>query len=285
MRIIKRIIAIIILLPAILGMLGMIAGMVGSWALNNTITQVGVDVLNAGSDFVGFTLDVGTQVETLLTDAQSVVTEVEGEIERVGDDFSQTDIMDNIAQLLDTDLETIVNDIESFFASIQQTALALADALDAVRGLPLADDTESVNQNVFRDVAADIDALSGEINDLLALVERGKDELTFEVVSELTTATTQINNSVSDLVAQISTVKTELTTLQNDLVEAQTTWARLIDIISIVLSIVFSFLALAFLSLASHAWAYFVKPDHTLRSLIPLERRGDETEAAKASMS
>lgn len=279
MTIIKRIIAIIVLVFAILGMLVMIGGVAGSLAINNTITQVGVDLLTAGADFVGVTLEAGTQVETLLTDAQAVVVNIESEIERVGEDFSQTDILDEIAEELDTDLETIINDVDMFFESIEQTALALADALDTVQSLPtVADDTESVNQNIFRDAAADIDALSSDVDSLVDIVQRGQTELTGEVVTGLTTATTQLNNSIDDLLAQITPINTELGDLQTDLIDAQTDWTRLIDTISLVLVVLFLFIALAFLSLALHAWSYFVQPDRTLRSLILPERR-DTTQA------
>ncbi len=43
-----------------------------------------------------------------------------------------------------------------------------------IRSLPLASDTAQVDQNIFRDAATDIDALSGEIDSIVALVERGK---------------------------------------------------------------------------------------------------------------
>ena len=52
MKIIKRIFAFVIMLPALLVFLGMVGGIAGSWAINNAITQAGIDVLTAGSDFV-----------------------------------------------------------------------------------------------------------------------------------------------------------------------------------------------------------------------------------------
>lgn len=275
MIIIKRAIALVVLVPAIVGLLVAMGGVVGSWALNNAITQVGVGVLSAGADFVGVTLETGSRVETLLTNAQTLVTEVDSEIERVGPEFSQNnDILDGIAELLDTDLETIVSDANTFFGSIQRTALALADALDSVRSLPLvANDTETVDQNVFRDVATGMDALSGEIDRIIDVVRRAQENVTTGLITELTTATTQLSTRIAGLIAQINPINAELTTLQTSLLDAQADWTRLIDMISIILTILFVFIALAFLSLALHAWAYFVRPDHTLRSLIPLERR------------
>lgn len=259
MKIIKRIIALIILVPAIISFLGMLGAIVGTWAFNNTVTQVGVDVLGAGSDFVGGTMQGIAEVETLLIDAQAVVGEIEDEIERVGDDINEGDaVLDGIAQLLDTDLETLIADIDAFFASIQQTALALADVVDALSDLPaVADETEQVDQNIFRNVAADLDALSGEIDTLLNLVQQGTEDLTEQVVTDLTAATNSLTTSIDELLAQLTTINTDLTTLQNDLVDAQTSWAQVIDLFSIGLTIIFLFIALAFLSLTVHAWAFF----------------------------
>lgn len=276
MKIIKRIFALIILIPALLIFLGMIGGIVGSWAINNAITQAGVDVLTAGSDFVDGTLQSVSQVETLLFDAQTLVTQVEDEVERVGTDVTEsTNILDDVADLVGIELDTVVNDIDTFFTSVQQTALAFANALDTIRRLPMVANSGAVqmDQNIFRDVADKVEELNNQLDSLIALVNRGKNGLTEEIVTELNDATTKINTQIGSLLSQIATINTDLTTLQTDLVDAQTGWAQVVDIFSIVLTIFFVLMALAFFSLTMHALAYFVKPDHTLRSLIPLERR------------
>lgn len=276
MTVLKRVIAIVILILAILGLLVMMGGVIGSWAINNTVTKVGVDVLTAGADLAAVTLEAGTRVEKLLVEIQMVITNVENELARrdtgPGDGAVTSD---DIAALLDTDLETLVSDAAAFFSSIEQIALALADAIDAASGLPIvAGDTEAVNQNIFHNVAGDIDALSSEVDDLLELVGRGAEQLNTQVVMELNTIIIQLNTRVTSLLTQLATINTELATLQTDLVKAQMDWSRIMDVISIVFTAIFLFVALAFLSLALHALAYFVKPDHSLRSLIPLEHRG-----------
>lgn len=260
MKLIKRIIAVLILIPALFSFLLMVGAAVGSLLINDPVTEVGVSVLTAGEGFVGTTLDAIAQVDTLLVDAQSLVTDVESELDRVGDDLSEdTVILDGIAEMLDTDLATLVGDIDLFFSSVQQAALALADVLDALFTVPgLATDSDDrVDQNLFRDVADDVDALSGSIDNLLVLVQRGQEALSAEVIADLKDAAADLTDAIAALSTQIDTLTSDLTTLQTEFVTAQTTWTQLVDPTSIVLMIVCLFVALAFLSLTVHAWAFF----------------------------
>lgn len=274
MKIIKRIIALLILVCAIIGWLGMLGGVVGNWVINYTVKQVGVDVLNIGVELAGAALETGTWVETLLLDVQIVGRAIETELEDV--DAGSDDSLDGIAALLDTDAAQLVADIDSFFALIERIALALAAVVDTVRNVPvLADESAPVDENIFRSVAVEIDALRSDVDSLIDTVDRGLDDLNEQVIAELNATTAQLNARIRSLLTQIVEINTELITLQPSLLEARTDWTRLVDVISIVVTIVFLFIDLAFLSLALHAWAYFVQPDHSFRSLIPLERRGE----------
>ena len=77
MRTFKRIVAWIVVVIAILGMLAMVAGVIGSWIINSRVMVITLDLLSAGEHALTATKDGLNQVDQRLDISHKSINKVD----------------------------------------------------------------------------------------------------------------------------------------------------------------------------------------------------------------
>lgn len=147
MKTVKLIVAWILMVLAVVGVIAVLAGFVGSWMVRNRVTTVTVNLLTVGETAVAATSDSVNQVENRLGESADKVIAVEEGIVGAGEMLKDNSI---IIALIN---ETIGDELAPALTSAKETAVtvanltfALSDAVDAANNVPFVNlDGPAVN--------------------------------------------------------------------------------------------------------------------------------------------
>ncbi|MFC1959984.1 hypothetical protein ACFLYO_04675 [Chloroflexota bacterium] len=268
----KKILAILVIGIAALGILLMAAGIIGAWRVNTQVTEVAVELATISEEVVTVGHDAATRVNTGLDTAQGIIVAVDEQATQLGEDVSaNTVIIDLIEELLDVDLKGALVNINDTLNTVKDITASLADTVDAMNRLPfVAVEGLSSDRSIMREISDGIEALQTDVGAALVQTQERKEEIVGGAVEVVTDATTELSTEISTIQAKLDELIAELSALQSSLASLRENLPLIIDLICIALTLIFLFIALAFESLIMHAWAIYVKPDHTFRSLVPL---------------
>ena len=116
----------------------LIIALFGSWAVRGRLETITVDLLLAGENVIETTRDGLVRVDEILHTSHGVVTDVDLKVREIGADAQEDDPV--IAQILDSvgiDLKSGIENAVSRFNQIEANIVAINDAVDAIREIPL----------------------------------------------------------------------------------------------------------------------------------------------------
>jgi hypothetical protein len=197
------------------------AGIVGTWWVHNTATDVTLKAFSIIDTAVGVVDTGASRANELVQRGRDEVEQVESTIKAVGANVEQNSpLLTALSNRVNERLAPVVDQIRTTLAPVSSTvraARALVDFVNAipfVRETPPAVDELDIALNRLDDASANV----RQINDTLrTTVIEGKNELTGEAVDTLTTLTGRVDDRLSETQTVVEQVQADLLALQERL--------------------------------------------------------------------
>jgi len=270
MRTFKRIIAWIVVVLAIIGILVSVAGLVGSWVVNNKVTAVTVDLLVAGQKGVMTLNDSVNRVDARLDITHERIDFFDDKVMTAAEELTETSLVVTlIDNLIGDEIRPIIQSISETANVIRDTATAIDEVIGAVDNIPLVS-LEKVNpgDNIFTQIADDITAIETAIDETQAEVQANREGKIEDVVSNVTNKTDEWRSSVNKVQGRLGEVDSRLDASFDNMEELKSSLSRTFLMITLAVNLLFIFMGIAFLSLMFHAISFIKNSDQTLGELL-----------------
>ena len=238
----KKVVAIIVMVFAVIGMAACIAGVIGSWAINEPLTRDAVMLLTG----VSKTLQVADSALTDANDgvviARGVVGQVQGITASAGDQLEASKV-DQLATLVQGKLTDAVATLERAYRTIVGTAdaingvVATVNRVPGVRITPL--DTAEIDK-----LTGLITDISGTLKQVVGGIEAVRSGVS-DAVATLREAVDRLDNRLSGLVGVIEQIQPKIREAQESVDGLILRAPGLIDLFSIILTALLLWLGFA----------------------------------------
>ncbi len=236
----KKIMRWLIILVAVLIMVVSIAGIVGTWYVHNTATEVTLRAFSIVDTAVGV-VDAGAgRANDLVQRGRAEVQQVESTIVTVGGNIEANNpLLTALSNRINERLTPVVEQVRTVLAPVTGTIRAVRILVDFVNAIPFIretppaiDDLETA-LNRLDETVADV----RQINDTIrAAVTGTADRLTNESVDTLTGLTTRVDSRLAETQASVEAVQAEIAALQTRLAAQRARLLLIYNLVAIALT-------------------------------------------------
>lgn len=255
MRTFKRLLAWALIVISILGILACAVGMVGSWMINNDLTNRILNLLSGVQASLTRVDDSLTLASTQLNTASTAISTAREAASKLGTSISEnTPLLDNITAAITDGLEPSINKVRDTFLPLWERILAINNMIETLNTLPginlptLTPQLESLNGQI-QQVVDGVQQLKGDIADF-------KKGIVQDVLVPILAKIDEIATFLAKLEKVANTYMVQVRQLQAAASDLQARVPSTIDNLTILLSILLILAILAQISLVLVASLY-----------------------------
>ena len=247
MKILKRILAIIVMVLSVLLIIVLAAGIVGNWMANKALTEATVQVLTGVDMVLGRTDQALTRLDTAVGNVRDRLDAFDQEVATAGEYFVENPvILTALAERLDLGIGPAVDELRGTVQTIRETALAAQNTVQALNALPFISIGGSVAEESrlqrlsdgVTNVAEGVQEMRGGVREAKAGAATAVAWVLGRGTSRLDTGLENIETTVSGYGDQVSALRTQV----SDLKSAITLW---LDVASVVITLALLWLIFA----------------------------------------
>jgi hypothetical protein len=247
MKILKRILAVVLMLMSVLLGLLSIGGIVGSWSLSNSLTDGLVTVLSGADRILGTTEGALSRLENRVGTARDEVTSFEEAVVGAAEDFVEKPVvLTALSERLDLGIGPAVSNLRDTVQEVRETLIGIQNAIEAVNALPfvsLGEDLPGAER--LAKLSEGATALSEGLQAMRDGVREAKAEAAAEVVLRVGKATARVDvgleaieTATTGMAGQVSETRSEIAAFQ----ARATLW---LDLGAVALTVLFLWLLFA----------------------------------------
>lgn len=249
MKLLKRVLAVIMMVLSVLLILVMAAGIVGNWIANKTLTDATVQVLTGVDTVLGRTEQALTRLDTAVGNARDRLDAFDQEVATAGENFVENPvILMALAERLDLGIGPAVDQVRGTVQTIRETALAAQNAVQALNALPFISIGGSVaEESKLQRLSDGVTNLTEGVQEIRGGVREAKAGASTAVawvlgrgVSRLDAGLENIEQTVSGYGTQVSALRVQVSELKS----AITLW---LDVASVLITLLLLWLIFAHL--------------------------------------
>ena len=268
----KRVLAVIVLILAVIGVLVMLAGVVGSWVVRNKVTAVTLNLLTVGETAVTATSGSLNRIDDRLDVSQARIDTLEMNVAEAGEGLKETSVvMTVISNTIGTELAPALGQAKETAVTIKDTTFALDEAITTANELPFIN-LDGFVPTLIGDIADGIIAAEERVTELQQEVRDRRENRVGEGVDFVTGYTTDLSNRIGNLQNKVNEADDRLGETSASLAVLKISLPRTFTLITLAVNFVLLFMALAFASLIIHAWTFIKNPAQDLFDIV---RAGD----------
>jgi len=258
MHILKQIGRFLAIVIAILVIVLSAAGIYGAWWAQNAATDVTVKVFTVFDTAVGVAEAGVSRANTLVQSGRADVQQIETTITTVGANLEENSpVLTALSGRISSRLAPTVNQIRDFLAPAVNALRTIRNLVDIVNAIPfLREKPPGVDRldaafNRLDETVADVQ----QINDTLReSVVDGKNQLTGEAVTTLTSLTTRVDDRLAEVQASAEETQAELTALQSDLQATKSRLLRIYNLTALALTLFMLWVIYSQFVVIRHQW-------------------------------
>lgn len=267
----KKVIAVIFMILSIIAVVVLIFSLFGSWAVKGRLEEITVNLLLAGENVIETTREGLDRVDEILHTSHGVVTEVDSKVREVGTGVKESDPL--FVEILDSigiDLVSGIENAMSAFYQIEANVVAINDAVDAVREIPLLDmDSRLPTETKLQQVEDQMAQIRQDVTTLAQEVQNNRADIIGGKFNEVTDLTTGISDGLETTRIDLQETDARLAESAQSMAELRERIPGIYTMITILLNLLILLTILAFVSLFLHAWEYFKCTEQGLSGLMP----------------
>jgi X-X-X-Leu-X-X-Gly heptad repeat protein len=247
MRLLKRILAVVVMILSVLLIVLCVVGIVGNWMANKALTDATVQVLTRADTILGRTEQALTRLDTAVGNARDRLDAFDEEVANAGENFVENPvILTALAERLDLGIGPAVDEVRGTVGTIRETALAVQNTVETLNALPFVSIGGSVaEESKLQRLSDGVTNLTEGIRELRDGVREAKAGVATAVAwalgrgtSRLDAGLESIETTVTGYGDQVSALRTQV----SDLKSAITLW---LDVASVVITLALLWLIFA----------------------------------------
>jgi hypothetical protein len=253
MEIIKRILAIVVIIISAVFIVACLAGVVFSWSINTPMTNALTGALT-GVERVLTAADTGLErVNTRLVEAQSNIDTIEENVETAGETLSETSI---VYQVLDRtvgdELFPKVEAAGDSIVAIRDTVVAFNATLESINQVPFVE-VPTLTEEL--DTAADqMEIVQSDVEETRAELRAIREGAISKPVTAITDRTTRISDGLEATQTSLTGTQTNIDDNLESIAGIKARVPGLIDLVSLVFSFIFLWITFGQVGLIVLAW-------------------------------
>lgn len=260
MEILKRILAILAIFISVVFIVACLAGAVFSWSINTPITNALTGALT-GVERVLTVADTGLErVNTRLAEAQRNVDTVEANVEAAGETLSETSI---VYQVLDRtvgdELFPKVEAAGDTIVAIRNSVVAFNEMLESINDVPFVE-VPTLTENL-ETAAQRMETVQSDVEETRTELRAIREQAISKPVTAITDRTTRISDGLEATQTALSGTQVNIDDNLESIGNIKTRVPGLIDLVSLLFSFIFLWVALGQAGLIMLAWGAVKSPD------------------------
>lgn len=261
MHILRRIGHFLLVIIAVLVIALSASGIYGAWWLHSTVTDVTLRVFAAINTGVAV-VDNGVGVAAgLVQDGRTEVQQAEQTITTVGANLQENSpVLAALNNRLQTRLAPAVSRIQTTLAPVRGALQTISTVVGILNSIPFVQENAPAVDRVDTALSR-VDLLVADVRQLddtlRASVVEGKNQLTQEAVTTLTTLTTRIDTGLSEVQRTVEGVQGEIAALQVRIDARQARLLRIYNLTAIVLTLLMIWLIYSQIVVIQKHWRGF----------------------------
>jgi hypothetical protein len=268
MRTFKLVMAWILTVLAVLGLVLVVVGFVGSWNVRNRVTTATVALLTAGETAVSVGSDGVTRVDERLGESAGRVMAVESAVVGAGEVLKDNSLIGTaISVTIGEQLAPALNTAKETAVTIAGLTFAINDTINAINDIPFVN-LDGPGVTLMQEAADGIVQLNDDVATLKnELVERREGRIEGGV-DTLTTYTTVMTQGIQDVQSNLQAFNAELAALSAEMAALKVSLPRTFTLITIGVNLLLLLIAIALVSLLLHGISFIKNPDQTFNDMI-----------------
>ncbi len=271
MRTFKLVVAWILTVLAVIGIIVVVVGFVGSWIVRNKAANVTVELLTVGETAVASISEGVNRVDSRLDESVVKVDEIETAVVGAGEVLKDNSIIGHvISQTIGAELAPAINSARDVVVTVSELTFALNDTIAAANEIPFVN-LDGTIPTLIQDAADGIVQLNEDVTTLKTeLVERREGRIEGNV-EKVTGITTGISSKIQGVQGNLLDFDAELAALSEELASLKVSLPRTYTLITIGVNLLLLLMGVAFVSLIFHCIAFIKDPDQSFNELMGID--------------
>jgi hypothetical protein len=259
MTTLKRVLATIAIIIAILVAFISVGGVAGTWIVNGILTRGAERILVGAERALDVTSEGLSKVDTRLEGARVSVKTVEDTVAQMGDDVVETNFaLAIIEKTVGEELYPRVDNARETIGAIRASVIALNNTLEAANELPfvsvptLTDELQSVNDRVTETRTT--------VEEIRTAIVDAKTGAVGNVVNAITSRTSRLDDSLAAVQGLVSEYDLEVSDARAEVTALKSKVATGLDLIAIAFTLWFVWVAISQIAVISVSWSRLRAP-------------------------
>jgi len=237
MKLLKRVLAVTVMVLSVLLIILLVAGIVGNWIANKALTDAAVQVLTGVDTVLGRTEQALTRLDTAVGNARDRVDAFDENVATAGENFVENPVLlTALAERLDLGIGPAVDEVRGTVQTIRETALAAQNTVQALNALPFISIGGSVaEESKLQTLSDGVASLTEGVQEIRGGVREAKAGASTAVASVLGRGTSRLDAGLASIETvrsgygiQVSALRTQVSELKS----ALTFWLDVVSVVS-----------------------------------------------------
>ena len=247
MKLLKRVLAVAVMVLSVLMVVLFLAGIVVNWVANKAVTDATVQVLTGVDTILGRTEQALTRLDTAVGNARDRVDDFEENVATAGENFAENPvILAAIAERLDLGIGPAVDEVGGIVQTIRETALAAQNTLQALNALPFISIGGSVaEEGKLQKLSDGVTNLTEGLQEIRGGVREAKAGASTAVALVLGRGTARLDAGLESIETTVSGYGDQVSALRTRVSELKSAVTFWLDVASVVISLALLWLVFA----------------------------------------
>ena len=247
MRILKRVLAVVIMVVSVLLIALFVAGIVGNWMANKAVTDATVQVLGGADRVLGRTEQALTRLDTAVGNARARVDAFDESVAAAGENFAENPvILTALSERLDLGVGPAVDEVRGTVQTIRETALAAQNTVQTLNTLPFVSIGSSVGEESrLQRLSEGVTSLTEGVQELRGGVREAKAGASTAVAWAIGRATSRLDAGLANIETTVAGYGAEVSALRTQVSELQSALTFWLDVVSVVITLLLLWLIFA----------------------------------------
>jgi uncharacterized phage infection (PIP) family protein YhgE len=247
MKLVKRVLAVVVMVLSVLLIILWAAGIVGNWTANKALTDSTVQVLTGIDTVLGRTEQALTRLDTAVGNARDRVDAFDERVATAGENFVENPvILTALSERLDLGIGPALEQVREAVQSIRETVMAVQNTIQALNSMPFI----SIGGSVAEE--GQLQALSDSETDLREGIQQIRDSIreakagaATEVVSASGAGTSRLDAGLENIETTVSGYSARVSDLRGEVSELKSALTFWLDVASVVITLALLWLIFA----------------------------------------
>jgi X-X-X-Leu-X-X-Gly heptad repeat protein len=247
MKLFKKVLAVTVMVLSVLLIILFVAGIVGNWIANNSLTTgivralTGVDTVLAGTEHALAGLD------TAVGNTRDRVDGFDETVAAAGATFVENPvILIAISERLDLGISPAIEEVRGTVQAIRETALAAQNTIQTLNALPFISIGGSVaEESKLQKLSDGVANLTEGVQEIQGGVREAKAGVTADAVSVFDRGMSRLDAGLADIETAVSGYGDQVSALRARVSELKSALALWLDVASVIITLLLLWLILA----------------------------------------